>query len=357
MIQLSCTTEHIKSLTRLGVFEGTTAELFRFLLKSKRIVTDKLSSGYFTRCVINGARNNENAADIAAVLILDGDSRIGIDGTVTNGAVNPLMVHMMLNHLNLDHFTYTSHSNAEGLHKYRVLIPVTYSREQLPILLNWIFERLHENGVDLVNVKENSSWAQAWFMPCVSPERAHLFKTFWRVGGKSSHPKFTTEHLEPAPQFDVDKICAEYQNKQSVVNESIPTVARVPVTNLSANPIEAFNASFSVHDVLIRNGYKQQGKRYLHPNSASKIAGVRILDTGRAYSDSSDSLNDGKSHDAFDCYRLLECGGDMKAALNWNREITSANQRIYAETKKPASAGVLNLTSNESFRHSQFANS
>ena len=75
----------------------------------------------------------------------------------------------------------------------------------------------------------------------------------------------------------------------------------------------------------------QQGKRYLHPNSASKIAGVRILDTGRAYSDSSDSLNDGKSHDAFDCYRLLECGGDIKAALNWNRELTKQNQRAFYE--------------------------
>ncbi|MEN9597616.1 MAG: hypothetical protein RL236_2050, partial [Pseudomonadota bacterium] len=140
--------------------------------------------------------------------------------------------------------------------------------------------------------------------------------------------------LEPAPPFDVAKICADYQNKQSPVNNSITTlstVACVPMTNLSANPIEAFNASFSVHDVLIRNGYKQQGKRYLHPNSASKIAGVRILDTGRAYSDSSDSLNDGKSHDAFDCYRLLECGGDMKAALNWNRELTKQNQRAFFE--------------------------
>ena len=98
---------------------------------------------------------------------------------------------------------------------------------------------------------------------------------------------------------------------------------------------DKLNAGFSVHDVLIRNGYKQQGKRYLHPNSASKIAGVRILDTGRAYSDSSDSLNDGKSHDAFDCYRLLECGGDMKAALNWNRELTKQNQRAFYEVPEP----------------------
>ena len=246
-------------------------------------------------------------------------------------------LHLLLNWLNIDHFMYTSHSHTkahgfdDGVNKYRVLIPVTYTRQQLPALLSWLFDRMTDNGIELVNVKENASWAQAWFMPCMPMERAHLFKTWWRVGGKSSNHIEGFE-LEPAPPFDVAKICADYQNKQSLVNE-LPTVARVPMVNLSANPIEAFNASFSVHDVLIRNGYKQQGKRYLHPNSASKIAGVRILDTGRAYSDSSDSLNDGKSHDAFDCYRLLECGGDMKAALNWNRELTKQNQRAFYESK------------------------
>lgn len=337
-MKLSYTTENIKSLTRLFVFEGTTAEFFRFLLKSKRVITDKLSSGYYTRCVINGARNNENAADIADILILDGDGQIDpITGEVIAGAVNPWEVHLVLNHLNLDHLITSSHSNTADVRKYRVVIPYQYTRAELPIILNWIFERLHENGVMLANVKENSSWAQAWFFSSVHPERQHLFKTFWRVDGKSSNPLRDDTEIEfvPSECFWVERIVREHQ---AVVNESIPerpTLARVPVTNLSANPIEAFNASFSVHDVLIRNGYKQQGKRYLHPNSASKIAGVRILDTGRAYSDSSDSLNDGKSHDAFDCFRLLECGGDMKAALNWNRELTKQNQRAFYEVPEP----------------------
>lgn len=66
-LNLSHTDANVKdNLTRLSAFTGTTAEFFRFLLKSKRVVTDKLSSGYFTRCVINGARNNENADDVAS---------------------------------------------------------------------------------------------------------------------------------------------------------------------------------------------------------------------------------------------------------------------------------------------------
>jgi hypothetical protein len=238
---------------------------------------------------------------------------------------------MMLNHLNLDHFIYTSHSNDVDLHKYRVLIPVEYTRQQLPALLDWIFGQLHENEITLANVKENAAWSQAWFMPCVPAERAHLFKTWWRVGGKVSNPRAITNSLEPVEPFDVVRICADYENKQSIANESITTLQNVarPMPTNAQNPIDAFNAAFTAHDVLIRNGYKQIGKRYLHPNSSSKVAGVRILENGRVYSDSSDVLNDGKAHDCWDVYRLLECGGDMRQALNWNKDLTKENQRAF----------------------------
>jgi hypothetical protein len=199
-------------------------------------------------------------------------------------------------------------------------------------------------------------------MPSAHPERQHLFKTFWRVDGRASNPLRDDTEIEflPSECFWVERIVKEWEAKKPKL---IPVTSELPkvTANLSANPIEAFNANFSVHDVLIRNGYKQQGKRYLHPNSASKIAGVRILDTGRAYSDSSDSLNDGKSHDAFDCYRLLECGGDMRHALNWNSEITSANRRAFYEvpdTQKPiknkseSAQCLVELTSVRSFRPS-----
>jgi hypothetical protein len=348
MIKISRNTGNIK-LTGLDLWQPTFPQLCR-AFSTPKIDNDKLNAGYFLRCA-GTKRGNDTVADTASLLIQDGDSHIDINGNIVAGAVNPLVVHMMLNHLNLDHFIYTSHSN-KGFHagkcdvmpfwKYRVLIPVTYTREQLLPLLNWIFEQFHKNDVMLANVKENSSWAQAWFMPCVPPERAHLFKTWWRVGGVSLDKTDTTAWFEPAPPFDVAKICADYQNKQSPVNESIPTlstVARVPVTNLSANPIEAFNASFSVHDVLIHNGYKQQGKRYLHPNSSSGVAGVVLLNNGQVSCHDGSVLSDTgtgskkNNHDAFSLYKFLECGGDMKTALNWNTDLTKANQRAFYESK------------------------
>lgn len=328
MIQLSYTTEHVKSLTRLALFEcNTTAELFRFLLKNKRVVTDKLSSGYYTRCVINGARNNENAVDVANVLIADCDSQIDTTtGEIVSGAVNPCEPHWVLNHLGIDHLITSSHSNTEHVRKYRIVIPVTYTRAELPIILDWLFARFHENDVMLADVKENRSWAQAWFFSSAHPERQHLFKMFWRVDGKASNPLHPDSDIEfvPSECFWVERIVADHKAKEPKLMPELPKVT----TNLSVNPIQAFNANFDVHDILIRNGYKQQGKRYLHPNSSSKAPSTRILESG-AYSDGSDVLNDGRCHDAFDCYRLLECGGDMKAALNWNAEITSANRRAF----------------------------
>jgi hypothetical protein len=251
-LNLSRNLGSIKS-TSLEAWTPTFSELCR-AFSTPKIDTDKLNAGYFLRCA-GTKRGNETVGDTASLLILDGDSRIDDNGEIIAGAVNPMQIHLVLNHLKTDHFIYTSHSNNVGLWKYRVLIPCEYTRQQLPILLDWLFERLHENDAMLANVKENSSWAQAWFLSCVHPDRANLFKTWWRVGGKESHPIADFE-LAPSECFWAERIVREHESRKPV-NESIPTVARVPMTNLSANPIEAFDASFSVHDVLIRNGYKQ----------------------------------------------------------------------------------------------------
>ncbi len=324
-LQLSRCNGNIK-LTELEAWQLTFPQLCR-AFSTPKIDNDKLNAGYFLRCA-GTKRGNDTVSNTASVLLLDGDSRL-VNGEIVAGAENPTHVHMVLNHLNLDHFMYTSHSNDINFHKYRVVIPVTYSREQLPILLNWIFDQLHKNDVMLVNVKENSSWAQAWFMPCVAPHKADSFKTWWRVGGKSSQ-NFSTEFLEPAEPFDVAAICE--QASKAIVNIPIqksPLVAR----SLSADPIAAFNESFTAEEILIRNGYTKIGKRFKRPNSTSGAAGTRILENGRVYSDSDDALNDSKAHDAFDCYRILECGGDMRHALNWSTEITKANQQAFYEVE------------------------
>ena len=82
------------------------------------------------------------------------------------------------------------------------------------------------------------------------------------------------------------------------------------------NPIAEFNQAYRGADVLIRNGYQEVGKdRFIRPNSSSKAAGAVILDNcadgiERVFSYGGDALNDGFAHDAFDCMRLLEYGGE-----------------------------------------------
>ncbi|MGZ8942634.1 MAG: AAA family ATPase [Methylobacter sp.] len=89
--------------------------------------------------------------------------------------------------------------------------------------------------------------------------------------------------------------------------------------------------------MLLRNGYKQKAKdRFIRPGSESKAPGAAIMRNcadgiERVYSHAGDVLNDGYSHDAFDCMRLLEHGGDWNKALAWNPEITKHNQRLYMQ--------------------------
>lgn len=103
------------------------------------------------------------------------------------------------------------------------------------------------------------------------------------------------------------------------------------------NPIQEFNQSNSVADVLQRNGYRQRGKdRFIRPGSESKAPGAAIMrncvdSVERVYSHGGDVLNDSFAHDAFDCFRLLECGGDYVKAFDWNPEITRHNQQLFAQ--------------------------
>lgn len=87
------------------------------------------------------------------------------------------------------------------------------------------------------------------------------------------------------------------------------------------NPIAEFNQSIRVSDVLLRNGYKRVGPdRFIRPGGESKAPGAVLIRNcadgiERVFSHGGDVLNDGYAHDAFDCFSLLEHGGDFNAAL------------------------------------------
>ncbi len=114
-----------------------------------------------------------------------------------------------------------------------------------------------------------------------------------------------------------------------------PKVANRKANRKTEDVIEHFNEAVEVEAVLERNGYRRVRDRYLSPSSKTGAPGVSLLD-GRAYSHhAGDVLNDGYAHDAFDCLRLLEAGGEWRAALDMAREEIGlpAFKRDKAQTK------------------------
>ena len=143
-------------------------------------------------------------------------------------------------------------------------------------------------------------------MPTIPPELLAL----WRAWPE------TLKSFDPAYQPPTEKARKTGKPKQG-----------------ERDAIAEFNEAHELGDLLERHGYRRKGKRYLRPGSESGIPGVTLFEReGRklCYSHGSDALNDGHAHDAFDVFRLLECGGEWKQALGWNPEITRHNNKVWA---------------------------
>ncbi|MBK8969821.1 MAG: AAA family ATPase [Hahellaceae bacterium] len=114
------------------------------------------------------------------------------------------------------------------------------------------------------------------------------------------------------------------------------------------SPVAAFNDGHTVEDLLPLYGYRNRGRKWLHPNSTSGIPGVVLLN-GRYYShhsQSTDPLADKHTHDAFDLFVAHEHGGDFDGAVKAVADsyktpngitITQHNQREYMRSQSPQS--------------------
>ena len=322
----------VKSITLTPLPPGETAwGSFQDKLKTPDI-GDK-DGAYFIRT--NGTKRTDNdTGDKASILILDGDSSLNSDGESISGAPHPKRVSAVLRKLDITHCIYSSHSNGcnkanedsgydPDFHKYRVIIPCHYHREQLDDLLKYIFAELHNSGVMLVNVKENKSWSQAWYYPRVPDLKAKELFKFYSYEGQP---------------LDANRICGKCE--QTLPDNEPDAIVRSSYTLLEGqvDVIDAFNEQNTCEDVLLRNGYTKVGNRFLRPGSETGAAAVQYCQNckdgvERVYSHGSDILNDGKAHDAFDCHLKLECGSDIQTALNWNPELTEKNRQIYIDAQ------------------------
>jgi putative DNA primase/helicase len=132
------------------------------------------------------------------------------------------------------------------------------------------------------------------------------------------------DEVEPHLKAACGDVHATEQIQQSQVREHIPQSGDNEAQANAREVIAKYNHEVSIDAVLLRNDYTGSSPGagpWLRPGSCSGTAGVKLLPHGdKIYSHGGDALNDGKPHDAFDCMRILECGGNWREAFNAARE-------------------------------------
>lgn len=172
-------------------FEGTLEE-FAENFKTYRPKKGK-HDGYFVRGLLKGTRRNANLP-FADVLVLDGDQSVDNE----NSAPSPKILHELLKQRNLSHFIYTTHSYNPNKNKmkWRCVIPCGMDdMKQLKPTLRDMFSFLHEEGYPLVNVKENWTWSQPWFLPNREEDDGHYIYLEY-FDGEELKPTSVNEAIE-----------------------------------------------------------------------------------------------------------------------------------------------------------------
>lgn len=196
-------------------------------------------------------------------------------------------------------FVHTSYSHGPEHARYRVVFDL--SRPLLPAELRPLVMHIAALiGVSDCVDKVCAEPARLFYLPRCPAERVELF----RHGRVEGDPLDVDELLN-----DAAKIERAHQAARSRRHGE-----------RSGGVIDAFNAAHDIGTILARHGYIARGRRrWLHPSSTTGEPGVRLLPDStpeRVFSShGSDPLNDGHAHDCFDVYRILDHGGDLRAAV------------------------------------------
>lgn len=194
---------------------------------------------------------------------------------------------------------HTTHSHRADHPRYRIVLDI--SRPLAPSEVR----PLGEHVALLLGVHD------ACDLKCLEPARLLYLP---RIRERSAD--FRAGKVRGAP-LDVDALLAAAR-ATSAIPDTPQSHTRVPQEG-AADVIGAFNARWSPGEIMERNGYKREGKRWLFLGSSSGIPGIVELpasDPPRVFSHhSGDPLANGHACDAFHCFAVLEHGGDVSAAV------------------------------------------
>lgn len=146
---------------------------------------------------------------------------------------------------------------------------------------------------------------------CLEPAR--LFYTPRCPDERKSLYRHAVSEGEP---LDVDALLTD----SAKIEQAQKSAAAGRRGQASGSVIQAFNDAHDVGMILEQHGYTRKGRRrWIWPGSTTGMPGVRLLPDStpeRVYSNhGGDPLNDGKAHDAFDCFCILNHGGEMTKAI------------------------------------------
>jgi hypothetical protein len=139
----------------------------------------------------------------------------------------------------------------------------------------------------------------------------------WEQGDLTTLHTFGGASVE-AMLMAARRLCSAPLTRQQQEQRTKATVPARKLASAGESVVDAFNRTTTIRDMLLSCGYtpSTQGRMLRPGANPDSVPGVILNDDGTSYHFSSnDILNDGHRHDAFDVYRVLKHGGDMKTAV------------------------------------------
>jgi hypothetical protein len=287
------------------------------LAKLRCVAAGQKEGSHFLRCALKTdeqgkclSRCDKHTQSLARLVIIDCDSRIDLNGEIYQGAPCPKKISEILREQKIAHILYGSHSHYVGNkgNRYRLIMltQTPYTKAQLTPTMEQIVTLINANLRDelLVNVSENSTWAQPWYHPR-KPEDCDIAELYF-------------EYL------DADTIKVASPKTLTIINRKTTDLAANNATIIfdeirEISAIHAFNEQYPLPKLLQHYGYKkiyatENCEKWLSPDSNSGIPGITVWGN-RFYSHHSDGFNDNKPHDSFDLMKIKECLSHRDAVI------------------------------------------
>lgn len=239
------------------------------LLKLSQLANDiyheRRNGDFFIRCPVNDV-NYEKLSDTASLLIINADRRI-LGDKIVFGAPDPLETNLILYDLGIAHIIFACNSNAmsqeeiiangvdsggaylKKYFRYKILIPCKYQKQDLTILLKYIFRRFHEKGLMHVDEDENYAWNRRCYLPLIEDEKKNYFYNYYEPSKDNKKELKLSTVIKELSIIDFScDITEKYWSE--VIGEWIQGDEDIYVSLLSKKSNKSERSNFTISNVL-----------------------------------------------------------------------------------------------------------